>query len=142
MQPSTFWLVALVVFAIGEALTAGLTSIWFAVGALAALITVAFGGNPLAQTIVFIIVSGITMALVRPLAKKYLKPRQTPTNADRILGKTALVSQSIDNTLGQGQVNVSGQTWSARSQYDDQIPEGTQVRILRIEGVKVFVERI
>lgn len=140
MGPSVFWLAAMIVFAVGEGLTVGLTCIWFAVGALGALFTARLGGQLWLQLIVFAALSAVAMALIRPLAVKLLKPPRTPTNADRIIGSTAQVTQDIDNTQGQGQVNVAGQIWTARSEYDVVIPAGTQVKVLRIEGVKVFVE--
>ena len=133
------WLALLILFSIGEAITVGLTSVWFAVGALGALLCALVGGNIWLQIGVFLALSGLALALVRPLAKKFLTPGYSATNADRVIGQEAVVTQSIDNLKGQGQVNIAGQTWTARSQDDAVIPEGTLVRVLRIEGVKVFV---
>lgn len=133
------WLALLILFSVGEAITVGLTSVWFAVGALGALICALVGGGIWAQIIVFLALSGLTLALVRPLAKKFLTPGYSATNADRVIGQEAVVTQTIDNLHGQGQVNIAGQTWTARSADDGVIPEGTLVRVLRIEGVKVFV---
>ena len=132
MLPSTIWLIALVVLVIGEALTVGLTFIWFAVGALGGLIA----------AVLFLVLSGLSLALIRPFAARLLKTSRTPTNADRVIGKTAVVTEAIDNVEGKGQVNVSGQVWSARSEHDVVIPTGTEVRVLRIEGVKLFVEAL
>ena len=137
---SFVWLVLLIVFAVGEAVTVGLTSIWFAAGALGALITSTLTENLLIQIIVFLALSLVTLLLVRPLARKYFIPRRVATNADRILGQEGIVTEDIDNLEAKGQVKVSGTVWSARSQRDEvPIPAGTRVRILRIEGVKVFV---
>ncbi|HIR85065.1 MAG TPA: NfeD family protein [Candidatus Galloscillospira excrementavium] len=137
---SIVWLVLLIVFAVGEAVTVGLTSIWFAAGALGALITSTLTENLLIQIIVFLALSFVTLLLVRPLARKYFIPRRVATNADRILGQEGIVTEDIDNLEAKGQVKVSGTVWSARSQRDEvPIPAGTRVRILRIEGVKVFV---
>ena len=137
---SIVWLVLLIVFAVGEAATVGLTSIWFAAGALGALITSTLTENLLIQIIVFLALSLVTLLLVRPLARKYFIPRRVATNADRILGQEGIVTEDIDNLEAKGQVKVSGTVWSARSQRDEvPIPAGTRVRILRIEGVKVFV---
>ncbi len=137
---SIVWLVLLIVFAVGEAVTVGLTSIWFAAGALGALITSTLTENLLIQIIVFLALSLVTLLLVRPLARKYFIPRRVATNADRILGQEGIVTEDIDNLEAKGQVKVSGTVWSARSQRDEvPIPAGTRVRILRIEGVKVFV---
>lgn len=137
---SIVWLVLLIVFAVGEAVTVGLTSIWFAAGALGALITSTLTESLLIQIIVFLALSFVTLLLVRPLARKYFIPRRVATNADRIIGQEGIVTEGIDNLEAKGQVKVSGTVWSARSQRDEvPIPAGTRVRILRIEGVKVFV---
>ena len=141
MGPSVFWLVALIVFAVGEAVTVGLTSIWFAVGALGALIVSGLGGALWLQAAVFLALSGLALLLVRPLAQKFLKPGYSATNADRVLGATALVTEPIDNRTGTGLVSISGQVWTARSEQGVAIPAGEEVKVLRIEGVKVFVER-
>lgn len=140
MIPSTvFWLAALIVFAVGEALTVGLTSVWFAVGALGALIAAGLGGGIWMQVAVFLVLSGLSLVLVRPLARRFLAPGYSATNADRVIGADAVVTQEIDNLRGQGQVNIAGQIWTARSQDDLVLPVGTEVKVLRIEGVKVFV---
>ena len=129
---TVLWLIALIVFAVGEAITVGLTSVWFAVGALGALIAAGFGAALWLQVVVFLALSGVTLLLVRPLAKKFLTPRYQATNADRVIGATAL--------KGSGLVNISGQVWTARSAHDVVIQPGREVKVLRIEGVKVFVE--
>ena len=107
------WLVLLVTFAGAEAVTVGLTSIWFAAG-----------------------------AAVRPLARRHLNDRVEPTNADRVIGAEAQVTENIDNIHGKGAVVIRGMTWSARSEDGGPIAVGTMVRVLRIEGVKVFVTPI
>lgn len=136
------WLLVLIAFAVGEALTVGLTSIWFAVGALGALITAGLGFGFWPQIIVFLLLSGVTLALVRPLAKKVLKPGYSATNADRVIGAVGLVTEEVDNMAGKGLVNLSGQVWSARAQDEQNIPAGQEVRVLRIQGVKVIVEPV
>lgn len=134
------WLVLLVVFAASEAVTVGLTSIWFAAGALIALIAALLGAAVWIQITLFLAVSLLCLAAVRPLAKKHLNNKVEPTNADRVIGAQAQVTQDIDNIHGKGAVVIRGMTWSARSQDGSAIPQGTMVRVLRIEGVKVFVE--
>ncbi len=136
------WLVLLLLFAVGEAVSVGLTSIWFAAGALAALIAALLGWALWIQIALFLVVSLLCLSAVRPLAKKHLNNKVEPTNADRIIGLEAPVTEDIDNLHGRGTVIVNGLTWSARSQDDANIPAGTLVKILRIEGVKVFVERV
>lgn len=135
------WLAALILFGVGEAVTAGLTSIWFAIGAFGALLVSGLGFGFWPQFLVFVALSAASMALIRPIAKKVLAPHYSPTNADQVIGTTGLVTEEIDNLEGKGQVNLSGQIWSARSnQTDGSIPVGQEVRVLKIQGVKVIVE--
>ena len=142
MLPSAFWLIALIVLLVGEAITIGLTFVWFAVGALGALIVSVLGGALWLQVVVFLALSGVTLALARPVFARFLKTSHAATNADRVIGQTAVVTEQIDNLSGTGQVNVAGQIWSARSAQDVVTPEGTEVRVLKISGVKVIVEAI
>ena len=142
MEPSTIWLIILVVLVAGEAVTVGLTFIWFAIGALGGLVTAWLGGEIWLQVVVFLALSALALVLVRPLASQFLKTSHSPTNADRVIGQMAVVTEAIDNVEGRGQVNIAGQVWSARSEHDVAIPSGTEVKVLRIEGVKVYVESI
>jgi len=139
---SIFWLFVLIGFAVGEGVTTGLTCIWFAVGSLGALFAAHVGLSPLTQWIIFLILSAAALLLVRPLAKRLVRPKPSATNADRVLGQTGVVKEEIDNLKPSGQVTILGQVWTARSQDDVVIPAGEEVRVLRIEGVKVFVERM
>ena len=136
------WLALLILFGAGEAVTVGLTSVWFAFGALGGLVCALLGMGVWVQMGAFLILSGLSMALVRPLAKRFLTPGYSATNADRVIGSDAVVIQEINNLLGRGQVKIAGQSWSARSQDESIIPVGTTVSVLRIEGVKVFVARL
>ena len=142
MEPMMIvWLVALIVFAVGEGLTVGLTSVWFAVGSLGALIAAGLGGGLWVQIAIFLVLSGLSMLLLRPLAKKYLKPGHTATNADRVIGQVGVVTQTVDELAGTGEVRISGQVWSARvNSQEGSIPVGEKVRVLDIRGVKVLVE--
>ena len=142
MGPTTIWLIALILLVLGEVLTVGLTFIWFAVGALGGLLAAVFGAELWLQIVIFLILSALTMALVRPLAARLLLPHREATNADRVIGQSAVVTQAIDNVEGKGMVKIAGQIWSARSEHDAPIPEGAEVKVLRIEGVKVFVELV
>ena len=137
-----FWLIALIVLLVGEAITIGLTFVWFAVGALGALIVAVLGGALWLQVVIFLALSGVTLALARPVFARFLKTSHAATNADRVIGQTAVVTEQIDNLSGTGQVNVAGQIWSARSAHDVVIPRETEVRVLKISGVKVLVEAI
>ena len=136
------WLVLLLLFAASEAATVGLTTIWFAAGALAALIVALLGGPLWIQITLFLAVSLLCLLAVRPLAKRHLNSQAEPTNADRVIGAEAQVTEDIDNIHGKGAVVIRGITWTARSEDGTIIPAGTMVKVLRIEGVKVFVERI
>jgi membrane protein implicated in regulation of membrane protease activity len=120
----------------------GLTSIWFAAGALVALVAALVNGPIWLQVALFLVVSVLCLIAVRPLAKKYLNPVLQPTNADRILGAEVRVTEEIDNLRGQGQVAVGAMPWTARSEDGAPIPAGALVRVLRIEGVKVYVEPV
>lgn len=135
------WLGAVIVFALVEAATAGLVSIWFVGGAAAALIAALFGGPLWLQLALFLLVSAILLAATRPLVKK-MSASVVPTNLDRTIGQTARVTEQIDNATGTGAVYVDGKTWTARSTDDAPIPPDTAVVVERMEGVKLFVSPI
>ena len=133
------WLGAIVAFGVLEALTAGLVSIWFVAGGFAALLAAISGLGTTAQVVLFILVSAAALILTRPLVKRYTQGKAIPTNADRVVGQKAKVTEPIDNENSTGAVYVDGKTWSARSADGSVIPAGTQVRIEKMEGVKLFV---
>ena len=136
------WLIAMAVFLIVEGIIPGLVSIWFAVGALAALLAAMVGAPLWLQLVWFVLVSIAALALTRPLAKKYVNGRVTPTNADRILDKECVVRETIDNLRGTGTVAVDGKVWTARMLNEDETArEGEIVIARRIDGVKLIVER-
>lgn len=135
-----FWLAAVIALCAGEAATVGLVCIWFAIGALAAFLAACVGCHFWVQLIIFAAVSAVALALIRPAAARYFHTKRSPTNADRVVDQAALVTETVDNEAGAGQINVMGQIWTARSELGVVIPAGTQVRVKRIEGVKVFVE--
>lgn len=134
------WLGLLVVFAIVEASTVTLVSIWFVGGSLAALIAALLGGEIWLQVLLFLAVSIALLLSLRPLTKKYLSPKKVQTNAPANIGKLAVVTEDIDNIHGTGAVKLSGVIWTARSADGKTIKAGTVVRIKEIEGVKLFVE--
>ena len=142
MPMPALWLILLVLFGIVEAATVGLTSIWFAAGALVAMVAALLHAPLWAQIVLFLAVSFVALLLMRPLAKKYLTPSFQPTNADRIIGQEAVVTETIDNLKGRGLVSVDGTVWTARAEDEQPIAAGTVVKVLRIEGVKVFVEAV
>lgn len=135
-----FWLIAFAVFLIVEAATYGLTSIYFAFGALAALICAVIDPKIIwLQVVLFIIVSAVTLYFTRPLAKKYVNVRHLPTNADRVLNMIGIVTEDINNIEGTGAVSVGGKIWTARSLTGVNIAKGERVRSKSIEGVKLIV---
>ncbi len=137
-----FWLIAFVVFLLVEAFTVGLTSIWFAIGSLAALFCAQLKGPIWLQTVWFLGVSVLTLIFTRPLAKKYVNARQQPTNADRSIGRCGMVTETIDNLRSTGQVKLDGRFWTARSLSGEPIEKGSIVITREIRGVKLFVEKV
>ena len=133
------WFVLLVLFIGAEAATVTMVSAWFAMGALAAVIAALLGGQVWLQVVLFFGVSGISLALLRPIAKKYFDPRITRTNVDALAGKLCPVVADIDNLTASGQIKIGDVEWSARSTDGQPIPAGSQVKIDRVEGVKVYV---
>lgn len=133
------WLVLMVVFLAAEASTVSMVSLWFAAGALIALLTALAGGAAWLQTLLFLVVSAGLLLALRPLVKKYLSPKLTATNVDSVVGSTGLVTAAIDNVSAVGQVKLGAMEWTARSTSGQPIPAGTLVKVDRIEGVKAFV---
>ena len=135
------WIAAIVIFGVAEAATAGLTSIWFVLGSVAALIAAVCGGLVWLQIVLFFVVSIATLAATRPLVAKLMKKDIRPTNADRVLGGSARVTERIDNDVPTGAVYIDGKTWTARSSTGESIAPDVMVRVVRMEGVKLYVER-
>lgn len=135
-----FWIVLLVVLIIVEAVTAQLVTIWFAAGAAAALIAELCGLEQWLQWVIFIAVSAIALIATRPLVRKVTKKAVQPTNADRCIGQTAVVTEDIDNIEGRGQVHVNGITWTARSSDGTVFKKDERVTVEKIEGVKLIVK--
>ncbi len=141
--PPFLWLALFIVFAVFEGISVALTSVWFAVGALVALFVSFLVPVLWIQALVFALVSLVSLLLMRPLAKKMMQPKgKVPTNADRVLHRVGVVTETIDNLAATGQVQVAGQVWSARSAEDGRIFAGEEVRVLSIEGVKLVVEPV
>ena len=139
---SMFWLAAVIILGIVEALTVGLVTVWFALGALAALISSLFDGPLWLQILLFIVVTAVSLVTTRPLVKKYFgKNTHKPTNADMVIGKQAQVTEDIDNLTGTGAVKCMGKEWSARSENGEAISAGEIVTAVKIEGVKLIVSK-
>ena len=141
LNMAVFWLVVLVVLVVIELLTMGLTTVWFAGGALMATIASLFHAPLALQVILFLLVSAMLLFFTRPLAVKYFNKDRVRTNAESLVGRQAIVISEIDNLQGIGQVNVGGMEWSARTRVDGiKLPVGTVTTILAINGVKLIVE--
>ena len=139
---AVYWLIASAVFLLIEILTLGLTSIWFAGGAVVAVIAALCGVPFLVQMLLFIVVTCLLFALTRPVAKRYLNNRVQKTNIDALIGQTALVKETINNMESKGYVQLNGQDWTARSaEAGEIIPAGCEVVVKEIQGVKLIVER-
>lgn len=136
------WLMAAVVFGIFEAVTIQLVAIWFAVGALAALVPALLGGPFWLQFVTFAAASALSLAMTRPLVAKVLRVKKTPTNADRLIGMVGVVTETICNVEERGRVLVDGASWSARSEDGEPVEEAEHVVVKGIKGVKVIVERV
>lgn len=136
------WLACVVVFALIEASCPCLLSIWFAAGALGAMVCAIAGADFWLQLVVFVVISGGMLAALRPWLRKYITPRIIPTNADSLIGQEAVVIEPIDNIQSQGRAKIRGMEWSARSIDDKPIAAGTVVYVRRIEGVKLMVEPV
>ena len=135
------WLVAMIVLLIIEGIVPGLVSIWFAIGAFAAMISAILGAPLWLQVLWFFAVSILTLCLTRPFAKKYVNSRATPTNADMLIGKECVGTEEIDNVLGTGAVTVGGKVWTARTEEPDGKAEtGKVMTVVRIDGVKLIVK--
>lgn len=139
---SITWLALLLFFLFVEGASVSLVSIWFAGGALVALLMSLLKADLWIQIVMFFVASGAMLALLRPFARKYLKPKIVRTNVDSVIGTTGRVLTAIDNVSAQGQVKLGAMEWTARSTSGDPIPAGTLVRADRIEGVKVFVSPV
>lgn len=138
---TTIWIAAIIIFGVAEAATAGLTSIWFVLGSVAGLIAAVCGGPVWLQVGLFFAVSIAALAFTRPLVVKLMKKDIKPTNADRVLNNVGRVTERIDNALPSGAVYIDGKTWTARSADGEVIEPDAAVRILRMEGVKLIVQK-
>lgn len=134
------WLILAGIFVIAEIATVGFLIFWLSLGSLCAMVTSFFTDNLVIQTAVFVITSALFILCTRHLAKKLGKTdNNLTTNAFSIIGKKAIVVKEINPTLGVGQIKVDGQVWSAKSNGETVISEGTEVSILSIDGVKAVV---
>lgn len=133
------WLGLVILFLIAEGATVSLVSLWFAAGAVVAMFAALLGAGAWLQTGLFLVVSGALLLMLRPIVRRYLVPKITATNVDSLVGATGLVTVAIDNVTASGQVKLGAMEWTARSTTGENIPQGTLIRVDRIEGVKVYV---
>ena len=139
-EMTLFWLISMIALFVVEAATVNLMTIWFAFGALGALVTSLLGGKLWLQIVVFIAVTILTLVPTRKLAKKYFgKNRHQATNADIVIGKDCIVVEDIDNLVSTGAVKCMGKEWTARSEKGEKIAAGETVTAVAIEGVKLIV---
>lgn len=137
-----FWIIVLVAAILIEAASAALISIWFASGALAALIAAALGASWIIQLTLFVVFSAILLIFTRPLVKKLFPKKFIPTNSDSYAGKTAVVVEDIDSARGMGRVKFNGVDWIAVTENEELIPKDTVVRITAVKGAKLLVEKV
>ncbi|MCM1326147.1 MAG: NfeD family protein [Bacteroidales bacterium] len=137
---TVFWIVALIVSIVIELVSLGLTSIWFAGGALTAALAAALNLPLWLQILLFVVVTLALLVFTRPIAVKYFNKERVRTNVESLIGRQAIVISEIDNIQGIGQVTVGGQEWSARSYEEEKrIPVGSVVRVMTVSGVKLIV---
>ncbi len=136
------WAAVMIVMLVIEAVTFNLLTIWFAVGALAAIIAAALGASFPLQMSVFFVVSGVLLMSLMPYMRRRTAAKHTATNADRIIGCEAVVTEEIDGISGTGQINVIGSIWSAKSEDGAKIAKGEHVIVNEITGVKAVVSRL
>ncbi len=137
-----FWLVLFALFVVAEASTVTVVSVWFALGSLIALLLAALDAQIWLQVVAFFLVSTILLAFLRPVIRKYFTPRIQKTNADAVIGTVGVVTEDIDNIRAKGQIKLGAMEWTARSSSGEIIPAGTQAKVDRIEGVKVYVTAV
>lgn len=137
------WLIIAAIFIILEFISMGLTTIWFAGGAIVALIAAALGAPWYIQVILFIVVSVVLLVVTRPFAEKHLNSKLKDTNLDSLIGKHAVVLTTINNLEDTGQIKLNGVEWTARTMDDNSIIEaGNTVEVNKIVGVKAIVSQI
>lgn len=141
-NPVAIWLIILILLVVIEIFTLGLTTIWFAGGALVAIVVAALGGPIWLQVLLAIIVSAVLLFFTRPVAMKYFNRDREKTNAESLVGRQAIVISEINNLQSTGQVTINGMEWTARAIADGEIIKTGEVVVIRgINGVKLLVER-
>ena len=137
---SICWLVVFILLILIELATMGLTTIWFAGGAVAGFVASMLGANVVIQAAAFFAVSILLLFFTRPFAVRFINSNKTKTNVDGLIGQEALVLEEINNIRETGCARLEGKEWTARSMNDTVIPKDTVVTVERIEGVKLIVK--
>jgi membrane protein implicated in regulation of membrane protease activity len=136
---SVYWLIILAIFILIEIITLGITTIWFAGGALVAFIISLFYDNPFLEVVLFLVISMSLLCFTRPLVVRYFKHHNTKANQMRVIGKIAMVDSTIDQMNAVGQVILDGKVWSAKSLEGNIVEKGTSVKIQGISGTNLIV---
>ena len=136
------WLIGIIVFMVLEGVSYQIVSVWFAAGAMGGLLAYVCGAPVWLQIAIFIVLSLVMLAALRPISVRLLGKHKIRTNADSLVGKSVLITQDVDNIKGTGQGKIDGMTWTVRSETGETIPSGEVAKILKIEGVKLIVERM
>ena len=141
MSP-VYWIIIFIVLLIIEIATLGLTTVWFAAGALAAFLAGILGAGLAVQIVLFLVVSIVLLVLTRPVALKYFNNKRQSTNVESMIGRQGVVLETIDTIKSQGLVEVDGETWSARTdEPEGVIPKDTVVSVEGVQGVKLIVKK-
>jgi len=135
------WFIVFLMFFVMELITMGLTTVWFAIGALVGFIFALIGLPVWSQCVVFVVVSTVILIFMRPFALKFINNKSIKTNVDTMKGKTGKVVKEINNVEGKGEILVEGLEWTARTENGEVLEKGTMVTIVRIEGVKAIVKK-
>ena len=136
------WLIAAGVFFVAEIITVGFLIFWLGIGALLAMIASFFTENIIIQASIFLISSGILIFLTKPFVDKYVTKKTIPTNMYSLIGKRGIVTVDIDPIKSAGQVKVNGESWSAKTDDETLISAGTEIEVLKIDGVKAIVQKV
>jgi len=136
-----FWLIAAGIFLVGEIITVGFLIFWLAIAALITMVVSFFTSSMLIQTAVFVISSCLLILATKPFVNKFAKQDTVPTNVYSIIGKTAIVIEDINWQEGKGQIKCEGEIWSAKTNEQINIPKGSEVEIVSIEGVKLMLDQ-
>ncbi len=137
-----FWIAAIILFLIIEGFTATLVSIWFSIGAFAALVAEAIGVGVTGQILTFIVFSAISIAGLRKIALRKSKENKSKINLDRIVGQRIIVTETVDKAEGTGVAKINDVDWRIVSEDGEVIEKGETVTVKDIDGVKLVVKKV